>query len=197
MGWALQAPATTSVSNTTGTAPFLNGTANGAVTGAEGDEFTGGASSTSPAEKETNGIKERMEVYITDPSATDPHNTTTSSSGTTGDKAFTIGNDDDDDEADRGITEDGVEMERLLPPSSSISHDDVKAESKFVPGLSVQYGRPDLRAVVQSTFAYGEGERVAVFVCGPVGMTRLLRKEVGRHVRAGREVWFWDEAFGI
>lgn len=56
--------------------------------------------------------------------------------------------------------------------------------------------RPDLRRIVDEVFRTGSEERVAVLVCGPVGMARELRKQVGKWVGKGREVWFHDESFG-
>ncbi|KAE8445606.1 hypothetical protein EG329_013240 [Mollisiaceae sp. DMI_Dod_QoI] len=56
--------------------------------------------------------------------------------------------------------------------------------------------RPDLGTIVDGLFRKGAGERVAVLVCGPAGMARELRRDVGRWVSKGREVWFHDESFG-
>jgi NAD(P)H-flavin reductase len=56
--------------------------------------------------------------------------------------------------------------------------------------------RPDLGTIVDSVFRRGEGERVAILVCGPAGMARELRRSVGRWVEKGRNVWFHDESFG-
>ncbi|KUJ14661.1 uncharacterized protein LY89DRAFT_720150 [Mollisia scopiformis] len=56
--------------------------------------------------------------------------------------------------------------------------------------------RPDLRRIVGNVFRKGEGERVAVLVCGPAAMARELRRDVGRWVGRGREVWFHNESFG-
>lgn len=64
-------------------------------------------------------------------------------------------------------------------------------------GVDVQRGRPDLRAIVDRTFAHGSGEKVAVVVCGPAGLNESLRRAVGRHVRQGREVWYWAEKFAF
>lgn len=56
--------------------------------------------------------------------------------------------------------------------------------------------RPHLGAIVDSVFRKGKGERVAVLVCGPAGMARELRRDVGKWVGKGRDVWFHDESFG-
>lgn len=58
------------------------------------------------------------------------------------------------------------------------------------------YQRPDLRAIVDGVFRLWREERVAVIVCGTAGMARGVRREVGRWVEGGREVWFHDEGFG-
>lgn len=56
--------------------------------------------------------------------------------------------------------------------------------------------RPDLGRIVDGVFRKGEEERVAILVCGPKEMARELRRDVGRWVGKGREVWFHDESFG-
>lgn len=69
----------------------------------------------------------------------------------------------------------------------------------------VRYGRPDLRAVVDEGFGgrggqdrdgKGNGvERAAVLVCGPHRLGRDLRREVGKWVWRGREVFWHEESF--
>ncbi|MCJ1244193.1 hypothetical protein MMC30_001391 [Trapelia coarctata] len=66
-------------------------------------------------------------------------------------------------------------------------------------------GRPDLRAVVGEVFGEGEGNdgdgkgnsvgRAAVLVCGPQGLGRDLRREVGNWVWRGRDVFWHEESF--
>lgn len=58
-------------------------------------------------------------------------------------------------------------------------------------------GRVDLGGVVDGVFRKGEGEKVAVIVCGPGGMTREVRTAVGRWVKKGRDVWLHEEGFGF
>ncbi|OBT90848.1 hypothetical protein VE02_00440 [Pseudogymnoascus sp. 03VT05] len=58
-------------------------------------------------------------------------------------------------------------------------------------------GRVDVGGVVDGVFRKGEGERVAVVVCGPGGMAREVRTAVGRWVGKGRDVWFHEEGFGF
>lgn len=79
----------------------------------------------------------------------------------------------------------GVEMATLSKPSASS-------------GLRIRggYARPDFGKIVDGVFRIGGEERVAVFVCGPEGMARDVRREVGRWVGKGRDVWFHDEGFG-
>lgn len=65
--------------------------------------------------------------------------------------------------------------------------------------LTINHRRPDLRTLVDDTFSPSEqstGKRVAVLVCGPASLGGHLRKEVGRWVRLGREVWWHEERFG-
>ena len=63
-------------------------------------------------------------------------------------------------------------------------------------GRDVRAGRPDLRAVVDDVFDVDADDRVAVLVCGPKGMGVALRKEVGRWVGSGRDVFWHSEEFG-
>lgn len=60
-----------------------------------------------------------------------------------------------------------------------------------------QRTRPDLKKIVDEVFAHGQDERVAILVCGPTKMGKTVRRQVGRYVREGREVWFHDEGFGF
>lgn len=64
--------------------------------------------------------------------------------------------------------------------------------------ISRHPGRPNLRNVVDDTFGTDDDEsaKVAVLVCGPLGMGSALRREVGRWVRRGREVFWHNEEFG-
>lgn len=69
----------------------------------------------------------------------------------------------------------------------------------------MRYGRPNLRAVVDKVLHEGEGEerdgkgksvrRAAVLVCGPQGLGRDLRREVGKWVWRGWEVFWHEESF--
>lgn len=79
----------------------------------------------------------------------------------------------------------GVELTTLSRPDSDS-------------GLRIRggYARPDFGKIVDEVFRMGGEERVAVFVCGPAGMAGDVRREVGRWVAKGRDVWFHDEAFG-
>ncbi|KAI7152245.1 hypothetical protein KC349_g9059 [Hortaea werneckii] len=63
--------------------------------------------------------------------------------------------------------------------------------------FDAQVGRPDLRAIVDGTFAHGMAEKVAVVACGPAGLNDSLRTAVGKHVRQGRDVWYWAEKFAF
>jgi hypothetical protein len=74
------------------------------------------------------------------------------------------------------------------------------AQNQNIAALNLCAGRPDIGQVVDEVFIPGHDHnrphRVAVIVCGPKSLCRSLRREVGRHVRDGREVWFWNEKFG-
>ena len=162
-------------------------------------------------EAETRGMNERMRVWVTGATDIGGEKVKTSDEG-----PFSLADDEEDD--DQGAllpssrclgvvgtegarrrsdppsdslaeAEEGVEMQSLLP--SQIN------ESKVQGALSVRNGRPDVGAIVRETFAYGSDESVAVFVCGPTGLSRHVRREVGRYVALGRDVWFWNEEFGV
>ncbi|KAL8828905.1 MAG: hypothetical protein Q9191_002317 [Dirinaria sp. TL-2023a] len=60
-------------------------------------------------------------------------------------------------------------------------------------------GRPDLCAIVKEVFEddeEGEGGKIAVLICGPGGMGKVLRAEVGKWVKQGRDVFWHAEQFG-
>lgn len=57
--------------------------------------------------------------------------------------------------------------------------------------------RVDVGEDVDVVFRKGEGERVAIIVCGPGGMAREVRTAVGRWVGKGRDVWLHEEEFGF
>ncbi|KAF2106336.1 ferric reductase NAD binding domain-containing protein [Lophiotrema nucula] len=64
-------------------------------------------------------------------------------------------------------------------------------------GWSFASGRPDLRQCVDDFFHHAsETEPVAVLVCGPRGLVRDLRSEVGRWVDRGQNIWWHEEHFG-
>ncbi|RMY89223.1 hypothetical protein D0862_10256 [Hortaea werneckii] len=90
--------------------------------------------------------------------------------------------------------DDGIELQERETLLASGDGGDGK-----VSGLEfdAQAGRPDLRKIVDRTFAHGMAETVAVVVCGPAGLNDGLRRAVGRHVRRGRDVWYWAESFAF
>ncbi|RMZ00081.1 hypothetical protein D0860_08118 [Hortaea werneckii] len=98
--------------------------------------------------------------------------------------------------AGREDDDEGVELqERETLLAAGGGEDDKVAGLGF--GFDAQVGRPDFREIVDRTFAHGSGEKVAIVVCGPAGLNDGLRREVGRHVRQGREVWYWAEKFAF
>ncbi|EXA52431.1 hypothetical protein FOVG_00723 [Fusarium oxysporum f. sp. pisi HDV247] len=56
--------------------------------------------------------------------------------------------------------------------------------------------RPDLQKIVDDMFQKGQQDSVAILVCGPVEMSRELRKSVTPWVMKGRRVWWHNESFG-
>ena len=63
---------------------------------------------------------------------------------------------------------------------------------------NVRKGRPDIPAIVEEIFALSRGgeEKIAVLVCGPKGLGASVRREVGRWVARGRDVFWHAEEFG-
>lgn len=63
---------------------------------------------------------------------------------------------------------------------------------------NVRKGRPDIPAIVDEIFALSRSgeERVAVLVCGPGGLGKSVRREVGRWVARGKDVFWHVEEFG-
>lgn len=135
---------------------------------------------------EMEGMRERLQLFVT--------------RGTSAAKSV-VDEETDTDEADASTQEvqmggnvedeDGVELDRLLPTS------DIKDKETQGQAWDMQYGRPDLKAIVDEALAAtSPQDRVAVFVCGPRSMTRSVRKEVKRWI-ASRDVWYWNEEFGL
>lgn len=74
------------------------------------------------------------------------------------------------------------------------SMDDAPSESNKI--QDVKQSRPHLPSIVDEVFSHNSAEKVAVLVCGPSGMGKSLRKEVGRWVYRGRDVFWHNEDFG-
>ncbi|KAI7545704.1 hypothetical protein KC331_g6055 [Hortaea werneckii] len=118
--------------------------------------------------KEREAFRERLTVYLT-------------------------GRDGDAVGSGAGREDDGIE---LTERETLLAGDGEDGESSGFE-LDAQVGRPDLRAIVDRTFAHGMAEKVAVVVCGPAGLDDSLRRAVGRHVEQGRDVWYWEERFAF
>ena len=56
-------------------------------------------------------------------------------------------------------------------------------------------GRPQVNEIVERVFSRSESQRVAVLVCGPAALGRDVRREVGKWVWQGRDVWWHEEQF--
>jgi NAD(P)H-flavin reductase len=86
-------------------------------------------------------------------------------------------------------------MRRQKPsPDESVELEELQAQRTVV-WSSAETGRPDLGKIVDDVLGESD-ERVAVLFCGPPGMGRVLRENIGRYVREGREAWWHAEAFG-
>jgi predicted ferric reductase len=79
--------------------------------------------------------------------------------------------------------------------TSTVNNADILAKTKEV-GFSLQHGRPDLRQIVDETVSGNVGH-VAVFVCGPSDLSHSLRRQVGRWVVKGRDIYWHAEEFGM
>ncbi|KXS95627.1 hypothetical protein AC578_3563 [Pseudocercospora eumusae] len=140
-----------------------------------------------PEDSEREGFTERLTVFLT--KDTEGHATTTSD-------GFAIGG----DEEDGAPGEEGIELEerKNLIAEGGDEKGGVNSDGdNATNGLSLRVGRPDLAQAVQDVFTQSSTERVAIVVCGPRGLSRNVRKEVGRWVKRGRDVWFWEEVFGL
>lgn len=146
-----------------------------------------GAAKQEDQSSEMRGLRERMDVYVTGSGS----GTDTGPGVHTEDKTpFAI-----DDEGEVGT--EGVELQSLLPRDTTSTTTSNSSSSK-TDSLRTHHGRPNLPALMQQTFAdAGQNDKIAVFVCGPRGMARTVRREVGRYVKQGRDVWFWAEEFGL
>ena len=86
------------------------------------------------------------------------------------------------------------EMFEMAERSNVMGENDDKG--LLAQGIAVKYMRPDLYEVVNETFS-GHAEKVAVLVCGPTSMGNQLRKDVGKWVRRGKNVYWHAEIFGF
>ena len=52
--------------------------------------------------------------------------------------------------------------------------------------------------IAEELEACAEGDDMAILVCGPEGMTTVVRQAVGRTIdnQKGVGVWLWEESFG-
>jgi ferredoxin-NADP reductase len=93
----------------------------------------------------------------------------------------------------------GIELEERKTLLTSVHESDQSGtEEKDLGGLNWAVGRPDLRNVLHLTFSHNRSERIAIMVCGPKSLSQALRTEAGNYVRSeGRDVWFWEECFGL
>ncbi|KAK5135468.1 hypothetical protein LTR08_005256 [Meristemomyces frigidus] len=93
-----------------------------------------------------------------------------------------------------GEPEDGIELEER---KTLLSNEPDERSPTGSDALQVKAGRPNIAHIIDQTFSHGAVEKVAVIVCGPRKLGQALRKEVGRYVSRGRDVWFWDESFAL
>ncbi|KAK4548593.1 hypothetical protein LTR36_009503 [Oleoguttula mirabilis] len=132
--------------------------------------------------KERASFTERLTIRLTgsisDASATDI--------------GFANGSDREEGTAVYGEGEDGIELEEQKQLLSTPESEDAGTGA-----LTVKLGRPNITQIIDQTFAHSPIEKVAVVVCGPRSLGQALRRNIGRYVTRGREVWFWDESFAF
>lgn len=93
-----------------------------------------------------------------------------------------------------GETEEGIELEEQ---KQLLSADIWWTYGQNEPQRIWHAGRPDLGRIVEQTFHHNREEKIAVVVCGPRALCLALRRDVGKWVRQGRDVWFWQESFTL
>jgi hypothetical protein len=84
----------------------------------------------------------------------------------------------------------------MMDTDKLMGENDKYNEALLAHGITVKHMRPDLHEVVDETFS-GHAEKVAVLVCGPISMGSQLRKDVGKWVRYGKDVYWHAEIFGF
>lgn len=135
--------------------------------------------------EERRGFAERAKIYITGDGGTTflrkGHNSV-------------VGYDDEVPKEPPPDMEDGIELEEQQNLLSSRPDRVALADTG---GLHFRSGRPNLARLVDGAFSHGITEKVAILVCGPRSLSCSLRREVGRWVYRERDVWFWDESFGL
>lgn len=95
----------------------------------------------------------------------------------------------------RSKSDDQNHTQESVPIDGSVEMDTLSSQEENVV-VNGARERPDLQKIVDEVFKQGQGEKVALLVCGPGGLARELRRHVGKWVDQGREVWFHNEAFG-
>lgn len=82
-----------------------------------------------------------------------------------------------------------IEMQQAQTPNGILN---VSSESANI----ARKGRPDLKTIVDHIFEHDSNDRVAVLVCGPLGMGKSLRRQIWGWVQKAREVFWHNEEFG-
>lgn len=84
----------------------------------------------------------------------------------------------------------------LVEQDQLMGENDKHDKGLLAQGITVKYMRPDLYEVVDEIFS-GHVEKMAVLICGPTSMGRQLRKDIGKWVRRGKDVYWHAEIFGF
>ncbi|KAL9066991.1 MAG: hypothetical protein Q9157_006964 [Trypethelium eluteriae] len=101
------------------------------------------------------------------------------------------------DNVDSGAEEDIelAEREGLLDEDSV--DDDNGGDARKSGNIQAARGRERLVECLDELFAGGNGEVMAVLVCGPPAMGRSVRAQVRQRARHGMQVFFHAEEFGL
>ena len=92
----------------------------------------------------------------------------------------------DDDEDEENEAFEMQENQQLLSQE--------EATSRPLKGMTINYGRPQMKQIVDEVFS--RGVRTAVLCCGPKRLTADVKRHVEEYVRKGHDVYWYDEGFG-
>ncbi len=99
-----------------------------------------------------------------------------------------------------GSVKDGAEVDEIeLQERTGLLNEEASSDEALEGSADaniMKRGRANLQSVVDEVFSHDASDAVAVLVCGPQGMGVSVRKEVGKWVGRGRDVFWHAEEFG-